>query len=252
MKRILISGSIALFSLICLWIINNFTLVWVFLPVLFVWLAVLAFFVYKTNLGFSDQLFLVISTALAFLGLISLLEPIYLRYLLMVMASVIIFLLFMRILQTDKAILSYEEKPYRRMLMMLWVFNGYAFVTFGFALSIFFPSIPFWIISFFIGVLIGYISVVVWKMYFNVPAQNFLLRAILITLIIWEVMWVVHLLPLGYLVLGGLTVWLWYLIQLFVRFHLSKMGIIWKKQIVFLLSNLVLYFLVLYLFVRWI
>lgn len=252
MKRVLISGSIALFSLVCLWVINSFTFVWVFLPVLFIWLGVLVFIVRKINPVLSDQLFLVIITALAFLGLISLLEPIYLRYFLMVLVSVVIFFLFMRILQVDRVVLSYEEKPYRRMLMMLWVFNIYALTTFGFALSIFFSNIPFWLISFFIGAFIGYISVVVWKMYFNVPIQNFFLRAVLITLIIWEVMWVVHLLPLGYLVLGGLTVWLWYIIQLFIRFHLSKRGIIWKKQIVFLLSNLVLYFLVLYLFVRWI
>ena len=252
MKRILISGSIALFSLICLWLINSFTIVWVFGLVLLAWLSVLAFFAYKANSGFSDQLFLVISTALAFVGLISLLEPVYLRYLLIFLATAIMFFLFMRILQRDKVVLSYEEKPYRRMFMMLWVFNSYAFITFGFALSIFFPSIPFWIISFFVGALIGYISVAVWKMYFNVPTQNFFLRVVLIILMIWEVMWVMHLLPLGYFVLGGLTVWLWYLIQLFVRFYLSKMGIIWKKQIVFLISNLVLYFLVLYLFVRWI
>lgn len=252
MKRILISSVIALFSFVCLWAMNSFTFVWVFIPVLFVWLGALTFFVYKINSSFSEQIFLIVSTALAFLGLISLLEPVYLQYLLIVLVSLIMFFLFMRILQTDRAVLSYEEKPYRRMLMMLWVFNSYAFATFGFALSIFFPSIPFWLISFFIGALIGYISIVVWKMYFNAPVQNFFLRAILVTLIIWEVMWVVHLLPLGYLVLGGLTIWLWYIMQLFIRFHLSKRGIIWKKQIVFLSSNLILYFLVLYLFVRWI
>ncbi|MBT4121317.1 MAG: hypothetical protein HOA57_03650 [Candidatus Magasanikbacteria bacterium] len=252
MKRNLISAGIALFSLICLWAINSFTFVWVFLPVCVVWIAVLTFFVYKAKVNFWDDLYLVVSTALAFLVLIALLEPIYLRYLLMVFACFVLFFLFMRILQKEEVLLSYEEKPYRRMLMMLWVFNGYALITFGFALSIFFPSLYFWIISFFVGVAMGYISIVVWKMYFNVPVQNFLLRAVLVTLIIWEVMWVIHLLPLGYFVLGGMVVWLWYLIQLFVRFHLSKRGIIWKRQIVFLISNLVLYFLILSLFVRWI
>jgi len=252
MKRNLISAGIALFSLICLWVINSFTLVWVFVPVCFVWIAVLTFFVYKSKVSFWDSFYLFVGTALAFLALISLLEPVYLRYFLIVLACFVLFFLSMRISQEEEILLSYEEKPYRRMLMMLWVFNGYALITFGFALSIFFPNLPFWIISFIAGVSMGLISIVVWRMYFSVPAQNFLLRAILVTLIIWEVMWVIHLLPLGYFVLGGLVAWLWYIIQLFVRFHLSKRGIIWKRQVVFLISNLVLYFLVLYLFVRWI
>ena len=82
--------------------------------------------------------------------------------------------------------------------------------------------------------------------------KNFFLQALIMSLVMWEVMWVMHFLPLGYLSLGALVAWLWYLLQLFVRFHLSKQGVVWKKQIIFLLSNLVLYFSVLYFFVRWI
>ncbi len=252
MKRILISGSIALFSLICLWVINIFTLVWVFLPVCLIWLSILIFLVYRVKNNFWDNLFLVIMTALSFLGLISLLEPMYLRYFLMFLAGLVIFFIFLRIFHTTTTSLSYQEKPYRRMLTMLWIFNSYALITFGFALSIFFPKTPFWLISFLVGILIGYISIVVWKMYFNVPIERFFLRAVILAVVVWEVMWVIHFLPLGYFALGALVAWLWYLMQLFIRFHLSKRGIIWKKQIGFLLSNLVLYFLVLYFFVRWI
>jgi len=59
-------------------------------------------------------------------------------------------------------------------------------------------------------------------------------------------------LPFGYLVFGGLFAWRWFFAQLFIRFYLSPQGIIWKKQITFLLSNLVLFILLLIFLVRWI
>ncbi|MFH1947284.1 MAG: hypothetical protein ABIJ23_03960 [Candidatus Magasanikbacteria bacterium] len=256
MKEIIISLIIGLFSLICLLIINNFPTLWIFIPVFSFWLLVLIITFVHYNKKAGEKLFkglsLVIFSSFSFVGLISLLEIVYLRLFLIILAGFIMFFIFFYSLKQKKSLLSYVDKPYRRMLMMLWAFNVFCFVTFGFALNIFFTSIPFWIISFLVSLFTAYMSMMVWLIYFDLPIQNFLLRGILALLVVWEVMWVIHFLPLGFLALGGLVVWVWYLLQLFVRFHLSKQGVAWSKQIVFLLSNLVLYFLVLYFFVRWI
>ena len=232
-----------------------FPVLWVFVPMLVLWLGVLIFVSFRysnSETSIVNYLSLIIFTALCFSILISLLELEYIKYFSILLAGLSIWFIFMQFLETKEAVLSYEQKPYRRILMILWVFNNYIVITFGFALSIFFPLIPFWLISLFVGIIVGYISMIVWQMYFAVPLRNLLLRAIVIALVVWEVMWVMHLLPLGYLSLGALVIWLWYLLQLFIRFNFGKKNIIWKKQISFLLTNLVLYFLVLYFFVRWI
>jgi hypothetical protein len=52
--------------------------------------------------------------------------------------------------------------------------------------------------------------------------------------------------------LGFLFTWVWYIINLLIRFNLTAQGIIWKKQLFFLISNFILYFLFLFFFVRWI
>ena len=75
--------------------------------------------------------------------------------------------------------------------------------------------------------------------------------AIIFATAVFELMWVMIYLPFGYLALGLLTVWIWYLLQLFVRFHLTKEDIVWKQQISFLLVNLILYIFVLYI-IRWV
>ncbi len=255
MKKYIISTTLAVLSILALFVINTFPILWVFAVTFVSWMALLVFslFYYRqTKADFNSFLSLTIFTAISFVILIALLELNYLKYFLILIAGLAIWFIFIRFLETKEMILSYEQKPYRRVLTMLWVFDNYVFIVFGFALSIFFPLIPFWLISILVGLVVGYISTVVWQMYFDIPLKSFLLRAVIMTLIISEVIWVMHFLPLGYLSLGALIAWLWYLLLLFNRFQMGKQGIIWRKQIVFLFSNLLLYFLVLYFFVRWI
>ncbi|HSR89018.1 MAG TPA: hypothetical protein VLK22_01270 [Candidatus Udaeobacter sp.] len=70
-------------------------------------------------------------------------------------------------------------------------------------------------------------------------------------LMILELLWVIELLPLGYLVGGLILIWLWYIFWLLVRFNLTAEGINWRKQNWFLWSNGILFFLFLIFIVRW-
>lgn len=255
MKRIIISITAGLFALLCLVLFDIYPKPWFFLSVLLVWLITLVSLTAFTRgkcTEFINIISLIVFSIFSVSGLISLLEVVFLKYFLMVIGFFIFFFIFMYHLRGESGALSYKEKPYRRVLLMLWLFNIYSITSFGFALNVFFPAIPFWIIIVLVSVIIGYISMINWQMYFNLPINKFFLRGILIALIVCELMWVLHLLPLGYLVLGAMVSWVWYLAQLFIRFDLGRKSIIWHKQIVFLISNFILYFLILYFFVRWI
>ncbi len=66
-----------------------------------------------------------------------------------------------------------------------------------------------------------------------------------------ELLWVINLLPLGYLASSLVLIWCWYVVWLLVRFNLSPEGIHWKKQIVFLGVNTFLFITFLIFIVRW-
>lgn len=142
------------------------------------------------------------------------------------------------------------EKPFRRMKMMLWVFDGYAIVCTLFAINIFFPRVPFWILNLFGAAALAFISFMIWRMYYQATLRAMSLWLLLVAISITELMWVFHFLPLGYMASGLLVAWVWYLLQLFVRFHFAPEGIVWKRQIWFLTANAGL-FLALLLAARW-
>ena len=247
-KKYLISIAAGLLSLLALSITVSFPIWWLFLSVVLVWLVVSVFLYYKLYFGtegFWYDVILLVVSQISFVGLVILVEWEFLRWLLVVLCTVFIFLLFLK-LHKNKDGLSFQQKPIRRMKMMLWVFDVYAIVTTIFAISLFFPSTPFWLLAILGGVVVGAISIIIWEMYFPGKLKGFLLWSVLLTLSMVEIIWVVHLLPLGYLVLGLLVTWLWFLLQIFVRFHLMPQGIIWKKQMYFLIFNFILFFLILF------
>lgn len=66
-----------------------------------------------------------------------------------------------------------------------------------------------------------------------------------------ELLWVIQLLPLGYLVSSLLLIWCWYIVWLLARFNLMPEGINWRKQIWFLALNSVLFVSFVLFVVRW-
>lgn len=253
LKKYLLALTSGVLTLGVLIVFNKVAIWWVFLIVLVFWLGGLSYLIFLRNKNkddFRQSLILLLVTAVSFLGLILLLESVWIKYVVsLLLIVVMIFLIFH---SPEKSELSYLDKPVRRFIVMLWVMDLFCLASFFYAINLFFQNIPFWLVGFVLSLITGFVSVSIWKRYFNVPAKIFLFWFILIVLVSWEISWVLHFLPFGYLVLGSLFTWVWYVINLLVRFHLTAQGIVWKKQLVFLVGNTVLYFMVLFFFVRWI
>lgn len=69
--------------------------------------------------------------------------------------------------------------------------------------------------------------------------------------LMFEFFWVLQILPIGYLVSSMVLIWCWYVIWLLARFNLTREGINWKKQSVFLGINAILFVLFLLLGAKW-
>lgn len=146
---------------------------------------------------------------------------------------------------------THIEKSYRRILMMLSVFNAYALLTTLFAVHIFFQEIGFVVFAVAQSIIVGGITFLVWRLYYPITLKKSWFWLCIIMLMVFELCWSVQVLPLGYTALSLFVTWVWYIIQLLFRFHISEAGVNWKKQRSFLITNSVLFLLVLYL-VRWI
>lgn len=243
-----------LLSSTALFLLSSFPIWWVFCIILFVWLVFLFLLhhVARRNCeGKKVELALVFVTALSFVSLLSLLEWTIVKWLLMALQGLIVFFLLGRAPEPQVPLISLQ-KPVRRTMMMIWVFDTFALLSFLFALNIFFPDIPFWILNIIGGLIIAIVSLLVWRVYFDIFDKRILLWVIILSFAMMEVIWTMHLLPLGFFVLGAFATWLWYIVQLLIRFHLKNEGVVWKKQGWFLGINIALWIVLLAFAVRWI
>ncbi|PIR74562.1 MAG: hypothetical protein COU35_01630 [Candidatus Magasanikbacteria bacterium CG10_big_fil_rev_8_21_14_0_10_47_10] len=242
-------------SLAALTVLERFSTAKVMLPVLFVWVCIVASIAWifqRADRIPKDVFWQSITTILCMTGLIIVVEVTQVRVFLSLLTAGILAILFGWYLISPPEI-SYSHKPLRRFAMMLWVFDVYALFTFIFALGAFFPSsILFIVLNIFSGFFIAAVTIMIWSEYFAAKVQSFFIWTVIVSIATMELMWVLHLLPFAYTVLGLLLVWIWYIIQLLVRFHFSTKGILWKSQIKFLIVNSILYIALLVFFVRWV
>ncbi len=215
-----------------------------------IWFGYMAYvaIVYRSQIY---ELLTQVFTMFSFLWLLFLVESTTLRWFLVGVSVFIFFFLIWMSSELTGRLVHIQEKPLRRMRMMIHVFNMYAGCLALFAINIFFPAIPFVMVALIGGVYGAIISLLIWKLYFKVPIREFTLPLLVVALGVVELMWAVYLMPFGYLAQGFLVVWLWYIVQLLIRFHRSTRGIVWKEQIAFLSTNAVLFIAVLG-FIRWV
>ena len=190
-------------------------------------------------------------TMFSLLWLLLLVESLTLRWFLVAVSVPIFFFLIWMSSELTGRLVHIQEKPLRRVRMMIHVFNMYAGCLALFAVNIFFPAVPFAAVAAVGGIYAAVISLLIWKLYFKVPIREFILPLLVVALGVTELIWALHLMPFGYLAQGLLVVWIWYILQLLIRFHRSPRGIIWKEQIAFLCTNVVLFIAVL-AFIRWV
>ncbi len=148
---------------------------------------------------------------------------------------------------------SFERKSLRRFMVSCWSWDVFAILSALFAFDVFFlgafGSLPLLLLG---SGLCAWVCIQIWQFYYAVTAKQLTMWGVVVAVVMFELIWSIHLLPLDYMALGFLSAWIWYILQLFVRFHLSKKGIDWKKQLVFLGVNGVLFALFLIYFVRWV
>ncbi len=246
----LISYSSTVIAPVVLAFITWFPNKWVFLSLVIVWFVYFGFVFLRLKRDIN-QAALHAMTALSFIILLVLTEAALLRWFFVLASGIVFFFIaFWSEPRIDHAI-HIKEKPLRRMMMMLYVFNVYAFLVGLFAWHLYFPMMTFFVMSILGAVYAALGAHMIWRLYYKKNNMNLMIWTGVVGAAIFELMWVMKLMPFGYLVLGFLIAWLWYIIQLFVRFHLSIRGIVWRKQVHFILGNLLLFILVLYL-IRWI
>lgn len=195
---------------------------------------------------------ILLATAIAFVSLSGVIEWKFLDWPFILLLVLVIWILFQSIIIRDKSLLRVEQKPYQRIMVLVWSFDAYALSAALFAVSLFFPDIPFYALAIIGGAVFGLIGFMIWRMYFHLDSRRGLAWIFLVSFLLIELIWVFHLLPFGYLISGFFVTWIWYILQLLVRFHFSPKDVMWKKQIWFLACNVILCLALMIFFVRWV
>ena len=246
--------SVGLVSMLALFLMTQFPSVWWgLLIVLIVWALLIAggqFGLYKLGLLRKDLPVLSGVTMLALVSLLFFVEQQAVRWFLIVIGPACLGLLHAWTVRPH-GYTTHIEKSYRRIIMMLWVFNAYALLTAVYAIDMFFSNVSFWLLSILAASIFSYIAWMVWQMYYNIGFRRALIWIGAVWLLSFELIWLARMLPFAYTVLGLIVTWIWYIIQLYFRFHFSDAGIVWKKQRVFLITNAGLLFILLTFIVRW-
>lgn len=143
-------------------------------------------------------------------------------------------------------------KPYRRWRLMMSTFGLLGLWSGGYAISTLqvFPFINWLFIL--AATAISTAAAGWWlREYGSEYGRRFWLWIISIAIVILELATIIFLWPIGYFVSGFLLTWFWYIIWIMARFHLSTLGVNWKKQIYFFVGNGISIILFLLLIVRW-
>ncbi|MBU0660940.1 hypothetical protein KKG22_02045 [Patescibacteria group bacterium] len=250
-----IGAIIGALSAAALFTVHQFPSLAVFFPVMVSWLVllILAYWYIDIRFGWKYPLLAyILVTVFSLFSLLSVVERAQIRFVLIVVIAAIVGALYgWGIVRIDAGWKS--EKPFRRFASMVLAFDAYALITFFFALSSFTssPRLPllFTVLG---GLWFAVLSLFMWRLYFRVQVKAFLFWMLIMGVVTMELIWVVHLLPFGYPILGFFVTWVWYVFQLLARFHFTSRGVLWEKQKAFLIANVVLFVLLLWLFVRWV
>jgi hypothetical protein len=145
-----------------------------------------------------------------------------------------------------------KHKVVRRLMTMLYVFSCYSLITFLFAYMLLYASIPIWAASLAGSFIYVSASFYIWQLYYEISIKQVLIWLFVVGLALVEVIWVVAELPFDFGSAGLFITWIWYIMQLLIRLHLSPQKIIWRRQKWTLILNAGLMVVLLLFFVRWV
>lgn len=161
-------------------------------------------------------------------------------------SSAIVLLLWSR--RVPAPIVFIREKPLRRAVSLVITAAFFAYVSFGHAVLVFFPS-PWlgWLVHPLIALLAMFATYLYWSLYFSPRDRAFILPVSVLGLIMFEASIVTRFTSFGYLAIGLILAWLSYLLQVFIRYHHDQRDIDWKHQRSLLITNSFLFVLFVWL-----
>ncbi len=252
--RIAVSGITALAAMGVYAIVLLFPSRWVFFIMAPLWCVIFSLLVRRLARFSGDRktsVGLAVVTTIALFSLVSIVEWPPLLWFSVLLSGVISFFL-VSISLGEQSGAVHEFKELRRIHAMILTFDLGAIMTTLYAIGIFFPQVPFLLLSAIGGAFFSVASFLVWRLYHDIHIRSHALWILVFFFMMSESIWVMHLLPFSYEISGVLTTWLWYVAQLLARFHFSSQGILWKNQYVFLLTNILAYTATVVFFVRWV
>ncbi len=159
--------------------------------------------------------------------------------------SAVVIMLWSR--RVSAPIVFVREKPLRRAVSSALALGLFGFCAFIQARVVFFPSSLFTILSPFLqGGLAVIISFLLWSLYFQARLRDYFVPLAVVGFLIGQASLIVGLSSIGYLAGALLVTWLWYVLQLLMRFHFGNRDIIWFRQRRFLIINAVLFIIFLF------
>ncbi len=158
-----------------------------------------------------------------------------------VLSAVVIMLWSRRV---SAPIVFVREKPLRRAVSAALTLALFGFCAFMQARSVFFPSTITSIISTFFQAGVAVIaSFLLWSLYFQARVRDYFAPLVVVGCLIGQATLIIGLSSIGYLAGSLIISWLWYVLQLLMRFHFGNRDIIWFRQRKFLLTNAILFVL---------
>lgn len=150
----------------------------------------------------------------------------------------------------EQVLLSFKSQRRIRLAMTILGLTGiWVGIFASIILQIF--NVHFWLWLFLGSFVTALSSYWWWKEYEITETGKMRVWAVVMGVMTLELAWVVYLLPLGYFISGFLIAWFWYGLWILTRFYLTKVGINWKKQAIFIITNGILLLLFLIFFARW-
>lgn len=148
--------------------------------------------------------------------------------------------------------LSFVIKPQRRFCLLLSAL-GIAGIWSAVAASITFNifRFPLFTMVLFASLITLVTSILWWKNYGYNDKQALTLWTLIMGIFLFEFGYILLLWPIHFFFIGFLISWFWYVCWLIIRFHLSTEGIQWRRQIIFLLTNIVCMIIFLSVFIKW-
>lgn len=154
--------------------------------------------------------------------------------------SAVVILLWSR--RVAAPIVFVREKPLRRAVSAALTLAVFGFCAFIQARSVFFPSTSATIMSPILqAITIMTASFLLWSLYFQAQVRDYLIPLAVVGLLALQAGILIGFSSVGYLVGALMICWLWYVLQLLIRFHFGNRDILWFKQRKFLIINAILF-----------